>query len=159
MEIRMTTITLTSPVASEKPQDHRDESSPYAPPFQTAALLRSGAQYRRDRIEAADMISTDEASELTGTNRVTINAWIKRGRVIGVEHLRRGFKLPQWQFEPVIFPLIQPIAKCLGTNDGWQLLDFLETSSPSLDGLTPRSAIEQGVSGERILALATAEAH
>lgn len=105
------------------------------------------------------MISTNDAAELTGTNRVTINAWIKRGRVIGVEHLRRGFKLPQWQFEPSIFPLIQPIAHSLGTNDGWQHLDFLETPSPSLDGLTPRSAIEQGVAGDRILALATAEAH
>ncbi|OUM00039.1 hypothetical protein [Variovorax sp. JS1663] len=155
----MNTFTLISSVASESPRELHDDQSPYAPASQTAALLRSGAQYRRDRIAAADMISTDDASELTGTNRVTINAWIKRGRVIGVEHLRRGYKLPQWQFEPVIFPLIQPIAECLGTTDGWQLLDFLETPSPSLDGLTPRSAIEQGVPGERILALATAEAH
>ena len=155
----MNTFTLTSPVAPKNTRDLSADSSPYAPASQTAALLRSGAQYRRSRIEAADMISTDEASELTGTNRVTINAWIKRGRAIGVEHLRRGYKLPQWQFEPEIFPLIQPIAKCLGTNEGWQLLDFLETPSPSLDGLTPRSALEQGVPGERILALATAEAH
>lgn len=105
------------------------------------------------------MITTDEAAELAGTSRVTINAWIKAGRCIGVLNLRRGFKLPRWQFEPMVWPLLQPLAKSLGTSDGWQLLSFLETPSMALDGQTPRTALEQGVSGERILALATAEAH
>ena len=131
----------------------------YATASLTTAVMRLGGQYRRDRIAAADMISIDDASKLTGTDRVTINIWIKRGRVIGVTNLRRGFRLPQWQFEPLILPLIEPIAKSLGTNDGWQLLGFLETASSSLNGLTPRAAIEHGVSRERILAVATAEAH
>jgi len=34
------------------------------------------------------------------SRRVTINDWIKSGRCIGVSNLRRGFKLPRWQFEP-----------------------------------------------------------
>jgi hypothetical protein len=55
-------------------------NSLYATATQTAALLRSGVQYRRDRMEAVDMISTDQAAELTGTSRVTINAWMKSGR-------------------------------------------------------------------------------
>lgn len=42
------------------------------------------------------MITTDEAAEMAGTSRVTINAWIKRGRCIGVANLRRGFKLLRW---------------------------------------------------------------
>ncbi len=105
------------------------------------------------------MINTDEAAELAGTSRVTINAWIKSGRCIGVSNLRRGFKLPRWQFEPTVWPLLQPMAKRMGTTDGWQLLSFLETPSMALDGMTPRAALEQGVSGERILALATAEGH
>jgi len=33
-----------------------------------------------------------------------INAWIKSGRCIGVSNLRRGFKLPRWQFEPRFAP-------------------------------------------------------
>jgi len=85
-------------------------NSPYATATQTAVLLRSGVQYRRDRMEAADMITTDEAAELAGTNRVTINAWIKSGRCIGVSNLRQGFKLPRWQFEPAIWPALQPMA-------------------------------------------------
>ena len=113
-----------------------------APVSLIPTVVRHSGHYRRDRIAAADMISIDDASKLTGTNRATINAWIKRGGAIGIENLRQGFKLPQWQFGPLIFPLIESLAKCLRTNDGWQLLDFLETSSPSLNGLTPRAAIE-----------------
>jgi hypothetical protein len=156
----MNTLSISSPFASGINHDRSDTpSDPYASATQTAALLRSGAQYRRDRMEAADMITTDEAADLAGTSRVTINAWIKAGRCIGVSNLRRGFKLPRWQFEPTVWPLLQPLAKRLGTSDGWQLLSFLETPSMALDGQTPRTALEQGVSGERILALATAEAH
>lgn len=156
----MNTLTLTSPFATESAQPrHGSNDSPYATAAQTAAVLRSGAQYRRDRMEAADMITTDEAAALAGTTRVTINAWIKAGRCIGLSNLRRGFKLPRWQFEPAIWPALQPVAKQLGSADGWQLLAFLESPATALDGQTPRAALEQGVALDRILALATAEAH
>jgi len=156
----MNTLTIHSPFATHTAQSrHEANDSPYASATQTAVLLRSGVQYRRDRMEAADMITTDEAAELAGTSRVTINAWIKSGRCIGVSNLRRGFKLPRWQLEPAIWPALQPISKSLGTTDGWQLLGFLESPATALDGQTPRAALEQGVSLERILTLATAEAH
>lgn len=156
----MNTLTLHSPFATKPAQPrHEATASPYASAAQTAALLRSGVQYRRDRMEAADMITTDEAAELAGTSRVTINAWIKSGRCIGLTNLRRGFKLPRWQFEPAIWPALQPMAKGLGSSDGWQLLAFLESPATALDGQTPRAALEQGAPLERILALATAEAH
>lgn len=105
------------------------------------------------------MITADEAAKRTGTSHVTINAWIKAGRCIGVSNLRRGFKLPSWQFEPEILPLLQSLAECLDTHDGWQLLSFLETPLIALNGTTPRIALEQGTPGSRILALATAGAH
>ena len=157
----MNTFTIHSPFATETAQSRHGATadSPYATAAQTQALLRSGAQYRRERMDAADMISTDEAATLAGTTRVTVNAWIKAGRCIGVAHLRRGFKLPRWQFEPAIWPVLQPLAKALGSNDGWQLLAFLESPATALDGQTPRAALEQGTAPGRILALATAEAH
>ncbi|MDW5442045.1 hypothetical protein [Polaromonas sp. SM01] len=156
----MNTLTLTSPFATESDQSrHGSSGSPYATATQTTAVLRSGAQYRRDRMDAADMITTDEAAALAGTTRVTINAWIKTGRCIGLSNLRRGFKLPRWQFEPAIWPALQPVAKQLGSTDGWQLLAFLESPATALDGQTPRAALEQGVALDRVLALATAEAH
>jgi hypothetical protein len=157
----MNTLTIHSPFATQTAKSRHGPTadSPYATATQTQALLRSGAQYRRERMEAADMISTDEAAELAGATRVTVNAWIKAGRCIGVAHLRRGFKLPRWQFEPAIWPLLQPLAKSLDASDGWQLLSFLESPATALDGQTPRAALEQGAAPERILALATAEAH
>lgn len=156
----MNTPSITSPQVGAPNNDQYSEASDrYSSSTRSQALIRSGAQFRRDRIKAADMITTHQAAKLAGTSGVTIDAWVKAGRCIGVSHLRGGFKLPSWQFEAGIWPLLQPLAKCLGTNDGWQLLSFLETPSAALDGLTPRMALEQGIRGDRILVLAAAEAH
>lgn len=159
-EAALSTFSIPAPFFTGDASAQSDAAaSPYATAAQSAALLRSGAQYRRQRMEAADMVSTDEAAQLAGASRVTINAWIKAARCIGVSYLRRGFRLPRWQFEPAVWPLLQPVSRALGTQDGWQLLAFLESPSTALDGQTPRAALEQGVAGERILALAVAEAH
>jgi hypothetical protein len=152
----MNALTFPLSVARETPTRRTVSADPYASEAQTDALLRSGAAYRRERMQAADMITTDE---LAGTSHVTINAWIKAGRCIGVSHLRRGFKLPRWQFEPFVFPHLQPLSQALGTTDGWPLLAFLESPYPALDGQTPRVALEQGVEAQHVLGLATAEGH
>jgi hypothetical protein len=55
--------------------------------------------------------------------------------------------------------VIQALSEALGTTDGWPLLSFLETPHEALDGLAPRIALEQGVSGRHIVELATAEGH
>ena len=156
----MNTLTSPFPVAIDllnTPSASDDD--PYASDAQTALLLRRGAEYRLKRINAPDMITSDEAAELAGTTRVTINAWIKAGRCIGVTHLRRGFKIPRWQFEPYVFPVIPRLAKALGTTDGWQMLSFLETPHEALDGLAPRIALEQGVAESRVVDLAMAVGH
>lgn len=156
----MNTLTSPFPVAFDPLNSRRSNTAdPYASEAQTTALLRRGADYRRQRINASDMITTDEAAALSGTTRVTINAWIKSGRCIGVTHLRRGLKMPKWQFEPYVFPVIQSLSQALGTADGWQILSFLETPHEALDGLAPRIALEQGVDGQRIVDLAAAEGH
>lgn len=56
------------------------------------------------------MITTIDTAELAGTSRC-----------IGVSNLRRGFKLPRWQFEPTIWLAL----KSLDPSDGRQLLAFL----------------------------------
>jgi hypothetical protein len=155
----MNSLTLTSAFAPTRATRSNQIADPYASEAQTTALLRSGAQYRRDRMDAQDMITTEEAAHLAGTTRVTINAWIKNGRCLGVTHLRRGFKLPKWQFEPALWVAIAPISAQLGTTDGWTVLGFLESPRQALDGLTPRAALEQGIALDRVLALASAEAH
>ncbi len=105
------------------------------------------------------MITTDKAAELAGTTRVTINNWIKSGRCIGLQGMTRGWKLPDWQFEPLVWPAVQCLSTKLGTKDGWTLLFFLESPIDALDGETPVKALEQGVKVDRILQLAQAEAH
>ena len=143
--------------------DTKDETAAkadsYATAAQSAAVLRSGAEFRRNRIAATDMLTTEEAAELAGVSRVTINAWIKQNRCIGIANLRRGFKLPKWQFEPQVFELIQPLFEALGTTESWSVLAFLENSQDALDRRTPLVALEQGESVERILQLAMAEGH
>lgn len=119
-------------------------ASPYVSNAQTQALIAGSLAARMARLEADDMLSTDMAADLVGTTRVTINAWIAKGRAIGLTQIRRGFKLPSWQFEPALWDAVPQLSKALGTREGWALLTFLETPLGALDGKTPRQAIEQG---------------
>lgn len=140
----MNTLTFPLSAIPDLPRNNASGQDPYASEAQTNALLRLGAQYRLQRIQAADMITTDEAATLSGTTRVTMNAWIKSGRCIGVSHLRRGYKLPRWQFEPFIFPVIAPMAAALGSTDGWQLLAFLESPHRAGARHTPPARDQSG---------------
>ena len=90
------------------------------------------------------MISTDEAAQLAQTTRVTINAWIAKGRAIGLTQTKRGFRMPRWQFEPSLWDALPRLSSALGVTEGWVLLSFLESPHGSLNGITPRHAIEQG---------------
>lgn len=134
-------------------------SDPYTSAAESAAFLSAGDKFRRDRMEAADMICTDEAASLLGVSRVRVNAWVKSQRCIGISIPDGGYRLPRWQFEHQMWPMLQLVASALGAADGWQVLAFLEAPARGLGGHTPRSAIEQGVPVQRILTIAAAESH
>jgi hypothetical protein len=108
---------------------------------------------RNERLVRGDMVSTDEAAALAGATRVTVNDWIGKGRAIGLTQIKRGFRLPKWQFEPRMWEAIPKLSVKLDSKDGWHLLAFLETPLGALDGNTPRGAIEQGQL-DRVLAIA-----
>lgn len=131
----------------------------YAPSAATEILLRSGRRWRRDRLRAADMITIREAAALTGTDDSQVTSWIRHGGCIGVATAHGRIVLPRWQFEPPFLFFIRDICDALGTTDGWELLSFVETGSAALDGLTPRTALEQGMSHTRVLAAALADSH
>lgn len=118
--------------------------SDYLLTAQTQALLVDSLAARIARLAAGDMVSIDEAAALAGASRVTVNAWIDRGRCIGLVQTKRGFQVPAWQFGPAFWPAVPVLAQALGATDGWALLSFLETPLGALEGRTPRSAIEQG---------------
>lgn len=115
--------------------------------------------YRHDRMDAADMLSVEEAAEVADTTPSEIEGWIKSHRCIAVFNRYHRYKLPRWQFEPNLWNVLQSLTSALRTTDSWQVLVFLETRALVLGGQTPRAALEQGVEVHRILALATAEAH
>ncbi len=102
------------------------------------------------------MISTDDAAQLVNTTRVTINAWIAKGRAIGLTQTKRGFRMPRWQFEPAMWAAIPKLSAALGTTEGWALLSFLESPHGALEGRTPRQAIEQG-RADTVIAIAEHE--
>jgi len=128
----------------------------YVPAAEVRALLASSLAARQGRLGAADMLSTDEAAHLVQTTRVTINAWIAKGRAIGLTQTKRGFRLPRWQFEPSMWDALPRLSAALGTTEGWALLSFLESAHGGLNGITPRQAIEQGLS-DKVLQIAAHE--
>lgn len=139
--------------SSRRVQKH---DSPYVSIQATQDLFSHSLAARQARLSAGDMVSTDEAAAHVGTTRVTINAWVEKGRCIGLTQTKRGFRIPVWQFDPQLWDLIPKLSKTLGTTEGWALLSFLESPLGSLDGRTPRLAIEQG-QAERVLAIAAQE--
>ncbi|GAA4351843.1 hypothetical protein GCM10023165_40380 [Variovorax defluvii] len=146
----------STPRAVRTPKAKQQRDADFASAAETRDLLKSSWSARSARLAADDMLSTDEAAALAGTSRVTINAWIAKGRCIGLSQAVRGFRVPSWQFEPDFWPLVPKLAEALGTTEGWALLSFLETPHGALGGTTPRAAIEQGRS-ERVLELAGSE--
>ena len=128
----------------------------YASPGVTKALLADSLPTRNERLASAEMVSTDEAAVLAQTTRATVNAWIDKGRCIGLRQSRRGYRLPRWQFEPLMWDVLPKLATALNTRDGWALVSFLQSPNGALNGMTPRAAIEQGQEA-RVLQVAEAE--
>ena len=144
-----------TPTSSRRPR--APGPSDYLAPAQTRALLTNSLANRQLRLDSADMVSTDEAAQLAGTtSRVTVNAWITKGRAIGLTQTKRGFRMLRWQFEPRMWDALPLLSAALGTGEGWALLAFLESPHGGLGGLAPRQAIEQG-QAERVIALAAQE--
>ncbi|MDM0032358.1 hypothetical protein QTI33_09495 [Variovorax sp. J22P271] len=131
----------------------------YATVAETEALLREGQKYRRERLQAADMIPVSEAASLLDVDGSTIATWISGGRCIGLAGSYGALRIPRWQFEPSVWSAIQLIGGALGTQEPWLILVFLETPTPALEGLTPRVALERGTAIERVLAAAIDDAH
>ncbi|OGA60408.1 MAG: hypothetical protein A2710_18195 [Burkholderiales bacterium RIFCSPHIGHO2_01_FULL_64_960] len=144
MKKASTTSTSTTRHRTNNTPSAVGNPSPYASAAETKAFLAGSLAARMVRLEANDMLSTDMAADLVGTTPATINAWIARGRAIGLTQTRHAFKLPSWQFEPALWDAVPKLSKALGTTEGWALLSFLETPSGALGGRTPRQAIEQG---------------
>lgn len=154
-EIIQHSPTTTSRVPARSRQS-TSKSDDYVPAAEVRALLASSLAGRQQRLAAADMLSTDEAAQLVNTTRVTINAWIAKGRAVGLTQTKRGFRMPRWQFEPSMWDALLRLSVALSTTEGWGLLSFLESPHGALGGRSPRQAIEQG-EADRVIEIAGQE--
>jgi hypothetical protein len=134
----------------------KEADGPYEAPDRTRELIADGLPHRRTRLEAADMLSADEASELTGLSVEAVTRAVDDGKVLGLNGAGLGLRLPDWQFSEPMRVAMPKVISALGTRDPWSVLAFLESPHGALGGRTPRAAIEQGEL-ERVVALAAAE--
>lgn len=125
----------------------------YAPASSVRALLRQGRPRMEARVNAADMISVEEAASMMGERVATIRRWIAQGHCVAVNLPGVGTRMPRWQFSEEVLLWIGPMTQALGTSSGWPVLAFLETPHAGLEGRAPRQALEQG-DIERVLVLA-----
>ena len=107
----------TTPRVSARTRTSSRQQADYVPATEVRALLANSLAARQQRLGAADMISTDEAAQLVQTTRVTINAWIAKGRAIGLTQTKRGFRMPRWQFEPSMWDSLPRLSAALGTAE------------------------------------------
>ncbi|MEJ8816194.1 hypothetical protein WKW77_34455 [Variovorax ureilyticus] len=105
------------------------------------------------------MMTLAEAAAELDIEASAIAKALAEGRCIGIVDSAGDLRLPIWQFEPTVWFEIELIGEQLGSVDGWTLLQFLEVPSASLEGISPRMALERGVPRERVLAAAASYAH
>ena len=134
----------------------KEADGPYETPEQTNELIAAGLPHRRTRLEAADMLSADEASEFTGLSVEAVTRAVAEGKLLGLKGAGLGLRLPRWQFSEPMRSAMPKVISGLGTLDPWSVLSFLESPHGALGGRTPKVAIEQGES-ERVVALAASE--
>lgn len=151
-------MTATATRSRRRAPTKAPDDNAYYSAAATKDLLAGSIEWRLKRLAAGDMLSTDDAAKLLGTNRVTINNWIRDRRYFAVEGPTRGWKLPRWQFQPPVCDDLSKILDVLDADEsGWLTLLFLETPAAALDGRTPRQALEQG-EVKRVVQLAQAYA-
>ena len=134
----------------------KEADGPYETPEQTSELIAASLPQRQTRLEAADMLSADEASELAGLPVEAVTRAVSEGKLLGLKGAGLGLRLPRWQFSEPMLSALPRIAAGLGTTDPWSILAFLESPHGALGERTARTAIEQGEL-ERVIEVVTWE--
>lgn len=109
-----------------------------------AAAVTSGAAYMREEFSRPENLSLESASDLCGRSERTINQERNRGWLYALllEGNKRGYRYPKWQFDVKVARL-RPILDILRSKNfgAWAIHNFLMTSHPDLDDLSPSAAI------------------
>lgn len=107
--------------------------------------------------ERPDLVGPTDAAQMAGVTVAQLLAWTRARwpRVIGLDAGTGELQFPRWQFEPLIWRVVPQLAKALEGNAN-SVLAWLEAPLGAFQGLSPRQALEQGASPERVLAAADA---
>jgi len=123
-------------------------------------LLRQGLREQRARLKLPDMLTLQEASELSGIPIRTLTHMRISGRLLALAAAgaQRGFRYPAWQFDSVILETMAGVLAAFGRDAAWQAFEFLTRPEPLLRGEVPLHVLQAGRRGEveRILATAAA---
>ena len=101
----------------------------------------------RERLLAAEggVLTAEEAAELLGITRQAIDNRRKRGKLLGVQLGKRGYRYPTWQFTPDgMLPGLSQTLQALHDLSPWIQLSFLLNDNAWLDGLRPLDLLRQG---------------
>jgi|GEM_PF-1054224 len=96
-----------------------------------------------------ELLTTDEAAELTGKYQPTILEWIKKGRLVGLTRKKRGYRVPKEQFGKkgeIIEGIDDVVAILPDHNTAWS---FLTEPYPFDKGLArPIDVLKKGAREE-----------
>ena len=101
----------------------------------------------RERLLAAEggVLTAEEAADLLGMTRQAIDNRRKRGKLLGVQMGKRGYRYPAWQFTPDgMLPGLSHALQALQDYSPWVQLSFLLNDNAWLDGLRPLDLLRQG---------------
>ncbi|WP_372426217.1 helix-turn-helix domain-containing protein [Salinarimonas chemoclinalis] len=116
--------------------------------YRDAALERARERGRTSAavtLSSPDMLSAQEIAERLGVTRMTVNAWRKAGRLIGLSGAKRGYRFPAWQLDEHGRPFAQlPRLLELLDGSGWAVHRFMTSPQPELGGSTGRDALGEG---------------
>lgn len=123
-------------------------------------LLRQGLREQRARLKLPDMLTLQQATELSGIPVRTLTHMRNSGRLLALAAAgaQRGFRYPAWQFDSVILEAMASVVAAFGRDGAWQAFDFLTRPEPLLRGEVPLDVLQAGRRGEveRILVTAAA---
>lgn len=113
-------------------------------------LLRQGLREQRARLKLPDMLTLQQATDLSGIPIRTLTHMRISGRLLALAAAgaQRGFRYPAWQFDSVILEAMANIVAAFGRNRTWQAFDFLTRPEPLLRGEVPLDLLRAGRKGE-----------
>jgi hypothetical protein len=166
---RPVSIRVTVPPHGRPKIEHE---MPAAPPQQAEKTrerskldraLDAARKRGRDRIpeilSRPDMLGADEFAKLLGTNRMTVNTWRHKHRVLALDGATRGFRFPNWQIGEDGKPFhVLPALFKMFAGSAWAVYRFLVQHHPELGGVTAQEALRRGKS-DQVMETAESVAH